>query len=77
MDSEKIYQLVTHLPTETKVSIESKDGRVASVIVDGMDFSKATEIVYRHKAGQEPELTVKFAVGEMKLDSICEVKIKN
>lgn len=31
MDSAKNYQLVTHLPTETKVSIESKDGRVASV----------------------------------------------
>lgn len=77
MDSAKNYQLVTRLPTETKVSIESKDGRTASVIVDGMDFSKASEIVYRHKAGQEPELTVKFAVGEMALDSICEVKIKN
>jgi len=60
-----------------KVNVVSKDGVTASVLVDGIDMSNATEITYRHKAGEVPTLTVTFAVREITLDSVCRKTLKD
>lgn len=60
-----------------QVSIKSSDGCTSSIEVNGVDMSKASEIIYRHKAGEPPELTIKFYTGEMQLNSVCRVKVEN
>lgn len=61
----------------SQVSIMSSDGCTSSIEVNGVDVSKASEIIYRHKAGEPPELTIKFHTGEMQLNSVCRVKVEN
>ena len=60
-----------------QVSIMSSDGCTSLIEVNGVDMSKASEIIYRHKAGEPPELTIKFYTGEMQLNSVCRVKVEN
>lgn len=50
---------------------------ITSVIIDGKDVSmQISEVVYRHKAGEIPTLTVTYLVQEAEIKTVGSVLVK-
>ncbi len=50
---------------------------VSSVMIDGEDVSmQISEVVYRHKAGEIPTLTVTYLVQETDIQAVGSVVVK-
>lgn len=50
---------------------------VSSVMIDGKDVSmQISEVVYRHKAGEIPTLTVTYLVQETDIQAVGSVVVK-
>ena len=53
------------------------DQSVSSVMIDGEDVSmQISEVVYRHKAGEIPTLTVTYLVQEAEIQAVGSVVVK-
>lgn len=53
------------------------DQSVSSVMIDGEDVSmQISEVVYRHKAGEIPTLTVTYLVQETDIQAVGSVLVK-
>ncbi|HIZ55149.1 MAG TPA: hypothetical protein H9671_02960 [Firmicutes bacterium] len=62
---------------EVNVQINTS-GSVSSVLINGRDISmEASEVVYRHKAGEAPTLTVKYYVDNVDVQAVgCAMRKK-
>lgn len=59
-----------------RVEIHAEES-IASVMIDGKDVSmEISEVVYRHKAGEIPTLTVTYLVQEAEIQAVGSVLIK-
>lgn len=60
----------------TQVEIHAEEP-ITSVIIDGKDVSmQISEVVYRHKAGEIPTLTVTYLVQEAEIKTVGSVLVK-
>lgn len=59
-----------------RVEIHAEES-IASVMIDGKDVSmEISEVVYRHKAGEIPTLTVTYLVQEAEIKTVGSVVVK-
>lgn len=59
-----------------RVEIHAEES-IASVMIDGKDVSmQISEVVYRHKAGEIPTLTVTYLVQEADIQTVGSVVVK-
>ncbi|OUP51568.1 hypothetical protein B5F17_12640 [Butyricicoccus pullicaecorum] len=59
-----------------RVEIHAEES-IASVMIDGKDVSmEISEVVYRHKAGEIPTLTVTYLVQEAEIQAVGSVVVK-
>lgn len=59
-----------------EVEIHAEES-TASVVINGQDISmQISEVVYRHKAGQIPTLTVTYLVQEADVQAVGSVLVK-
>lgn len=59
-----------------RVEIHAEES-IASVMIDGKDVSmEISEVVYRHKAGEIPTLTVTYLVQEAEIQAVGSVLVK-